>query len=144
MAPTIVIIALLIALTRCWRVLAYPYFSGGQQARIKSARINWQIAADNYEAGLQAFKNSYAVAQERYRSAKELVAAFERRYLKNAELISETANKQLAAGTINYLEWVQVTNQAVGIRNEYADAVKNLNETLIQLNYLNSKIRIVL
>ncbi len=119
--------------------IGIPIFSGGQQARIKSARINWQIAADNYEAGLQAFKNSYAVAQERYRSAKELVAAFERRYLKNAELISETANKQLAAGTINYLEWVQVTNQAVGIRNEYADAVKNLNETLIQLNYLNSK-----
>lgn len=116
-----------------------PIFSGGQQAKITGARLNRQIAADNYDAGMQSMKTDYAIALERYHTIQTNIAAYESKYLKNADMISQTANRQLAAGTINYLEWVQVTNQALTIRNEYADAVRNLNESVIQLNYLNSK-----
>ncbi|PWK76593.1 cobalt-zinc-cadmium resistance protein CzcA [Mucilaginibacter oryzae] len=116
-----------------------PVFSGGQRARINGARVNRQIAADTYQAGMQNIKTEFAVARERYQTALNNVSAFESRYLKNADLISLTANKQLAAGTINYLEWVQVTTQAINIRTAYADAVRNLNEAAIQLNYITNK-----
>ncbi|OJW17307.1 CusA/CzcA family heavy metal efflux RND transporter [Mucilaginibacter sp. 44-25] len=115
-----------------------PLFSGGQRARINAARINRQIAAETYQTGMQSFKTEFAMARERYQAALDNVSAFESRYLKNANLISTTANKQLAAGTINYLEWVQVTTQAINIRNEYADALKKLNEATIQLNYITN------
>jgi cobalt-zinc-cadmium resistance protein CzcA len=50
-------------------------------------------------------------------------------------VITETANKQLSAGLINYLEWVQLINQATSVRNDYTEAVRNLNESIIQLTY---------
>lgn len=116
-----------------------PIFSGGQHARIKSAYINQQIAANSYTTESENLRTEFGIAQERYRTAKNNIAAFETQYLKNAMLINQTANKQLAAGTINFLEWVQVTNQAILIRNGYADAVRDLYESVIQLNYLANK-----
>lgn len=113
-----------------------PLFTGAQQARIKSARINQQVAADSFAAVLQGLQATFSAARIRYLHAQAAVSAFEERYLVNAGAITQTANKQLAAGTINYLEWVQVTNQALAIRNEYTDAIRNLNEAAIQLNYL--------
>jgi hypothetical protein len=32
-----------------------------------------------------------------------------------------------------------ITNQALHIQSEYIDAIKNLNETIIQINFLNTK-----
>jgi cobalt-zinc-cadmium resistance protein CzcA len=116
-----------------------PIFSGAQQARVRSAKLNEQIAAANYTTGLQTIQSNYNGAITRYHKCQEIVSAFENRYLKNAELISQTANRQLTAGTINYLEWAQVTSQAISIKNEYADAVKNLNDATIQLNFLTTK-----
>jgi len=81
----------------------------------------------------------YQAAITRYNKCSDVVLAFESRYLNNAALIIQTANSQLAAGTINYLEWAQVTNQAITIKNEYADAVRNLNEAIIQINFLTTK-----
>ena len=60
---------------------------------------------------------------------------FESKPLKNAALITSTANQQIAGGDINYLEWVQLVNQATMVKNDYLEAVRNLNEAIIQLNY---------
>lgn len=119
--------------------IGIPIFSGAQQARVKSAKLNEQVAAANYVASLQTIRSDYEAAITRYRKCEEIVAAFESRYLNNSDLIGRTANRQLAAGTINYLEWAQVTSQAISIKNEYADAVKNLNDAIIQLNFLTIK-----
>ena len=40
---------------------------------------------------------------------------------------------------IYYLEWVMLLNQAVTIRSEYIDALRNLNTTTIQLNNFSNK-----
>lgn len=116
-----------------------PLFSGGQQARIKGAQIDRQIARDMYEIAHQSIKAEFDIAEERYKSAQIAVDRFEQYYLKTADVISATANKQLAAGNINYLEWTQLVNQAISIKNGYADAVKNFNDAIIQLNYLTNK-----
>jgi len=64
---------------------------------------------------------------------------YESKALKNAEIISSTANIQLANGGINYLEWVQLINQSTSVKNDYIDAVKVLNELILQLNYFTNK-----
>jgi cobalt-zinc-cadmium resistance protein CzcA len=67
------------------------------------------------------------------------ITIYESNTLNNAQLIIETANKQFANGEINYIEWVMLTNQAIAIKNEYLNGVYNLNESIIQLNYLSNK-----
>jgi cobalt-zinc-cadmium resistance protein CzcA len=75
----------------------------------------------------------------RGRDACEQVNYFESKALKNASLITATANQQLLRGNINYLEWGQVIHQATLLKNEYLEALKNLNESIIQLNYLTNQ-----
>lgn len=119
--------------------VGFPLFSGSQLARIKSAQIGRQIARDMYGIAYQSIKADFDIAEERYKSARIAVDRFEQYYLKTADLINETANKQLAAGNINSLEWAQLVNQAISIRNGYADAIRKFNDAIIQLNYLINK-----
>jgi heavy metal efflux system protein len=67
---------------------------------------------------------------------QKTVEYFEKTALNNSTLISTTAQQQLVNGSINYLEWVTLINQATAIRNDYIEAIKNLNESAIQINYL--------
>ncbi|PJJ79549.1 CusA/CzcA family heavy metal efflux RND transporter [Mucilaginibacter auburnensis] len=116
-----------------------PIFAGAQKAQIKSAQLNKQIAQGNYQLELQNISAAYREAVLRHERYVKAVQYYEERALKNAALITNTANQQLAAGNINYLDWVQLINQATSVKNEYVDAVRNLNEAIIQVNYFNSK-----
>ncbi|MES2268549.1 MAG: CusA/CzcA family heavy metal efflux RND transporter [Bacteroidota bacterium] len=112
-----------------------PIFAGAQKARINSARINKQVAESNYAIETQNITSAYQAAIAQYRKYLQTVQYFESKPLKNAALITVTANQQIAAGNINYLEWAQLINQATTIKNDYLEAVRNLNEAVIQLNY---------
>ena len=81
------------------------------------------------------FKNTVA----NYRKQLIIVNQFEQKSLKNADLIFEVANNQFQNGSINYLEWSMVINQAVLLKTSYLDAVEALNNHLIDLHYLISK-----
>ena len=83
--------------------------------------------------------NTYKAALVRYQKYSEAIAYFETTALKNADLITSTANKQFINGDINYLEWVLLINQAVTIQSDYIDAVKNSNESAVEINSLITK-----
>ena len=102
-------------------------------------RINKEIAENNYLTGLKTLQSEYQQALLRYNKNLQTVAYFENTALKNSEIILTTANKQFSNGEINYLEWVLLINQSVSIQSDYVDAVKNLNQSIIQLSYLTSK-----
>ncbi|QEM03604.1 CusA/CzcA family heavy metal efflux RND transporter [Mucilaginibacter rubeus] len=118
--------------------IGIPIFAGAQKARINSARVNKQIAESSYAMELQSMTTAYQSAVFQYHKYLQTVQYFESKPLKNAALITVTANQQIAAGNINYLEWTQLINQATTIKNDYLDAVRNLNEAIIQLNYFSN------
>ncbi|MCQ6959262.1 CusA/CzcA family heavy metal efflux RND transporter [Mucilaginibacter aquariorum] len=115
-----------------------PIFTGAQKARINSAKVNKQLTESNYSLEMERMASAYQTAIAQYRKYLQTVQYFESKPLKNAELIAKTANQQIAAGNINYLEWVQLINQSTTIKNDYLDAVRSLNEAIIQLNYLTN------
>ncbi|MEY4931615.1 MAG: hypothetical protein RI909_2339 [Bacteroidota bacterium] len=119
--------------------LGIPLFYGSQRAKINASKSVEKITETNYLAGLQQFNAEYQRAVTQYVNFSKSVDYYEQTGLKNAALISESANKQFANGGINYLEWVMLTNQAISLRNDYLIAVNNLNESIIQLNYFISK-----
>ncbi|ULQ53495.1 CusA/CzcA family heavy metal efflux RND transporter [Flavihumibacter fluvii] len=115
-----------------------PIFAGPQQAKINSAKINKLLAEGNYAVGIQAMQAEQTVAINQYKKHLQTVQYYERTALKNAQLITITAQQQMANGNINYLEWVQLVNQATIIRNDYVEAIRSLNESIIQLNYFSN------
>lgn len=116
-----------------------PLFFGSQKANINSAKTLELISENNYQLGLQTIKKEYQTAFKQYQTQLQIVKYFEETALKNANTITKTANDQFTNGDINYLEWTMLINNAVSIQSNYTDAVKELNQTIIQLNFLTSK-----
>jgi heavy metal efflux system protein len=119
--------------------IGIPIFTKAQKAKINSAKFSKQIAENEYSVAIQKLQSEYEWAFAQYNKHLQTVQYFETKGLQNAELVSSTANKQLANGIINYLEWTQLINQVTIVKNEYIDAVKNLNEAIVQLNYFSNK-----
>jgi cobalt-zinc-cadmium resistance protein CzcA len=119
--------------------VAIPVFARTQKDKVNAAKFNRELAAQEYQFGMQKLQTEYQIAFVQYKKHLETVYFFESKALKNASLIITTANQQLARGSINYLEWGQVIHQATLIKKEYLEALKNLNESIIQLNYLTNQ-----
>jgi heavy metal efflux system protein len=119
--------------------LGIPLFFGAQKAKINASKINQNISENLYLQEKNQLQNQYQVILSQYQASLSKVTYYETTALKNATLIFETANKQFSNGEIDYLDWVMLTNQAIDVQSSYLDAVKNLNETIIQINYLTTK-----
>jgi heavy metal efflux system protein len=111
-------------------------FTAAQKAKINSEKVNKLVAESSYSVGLQSLNTAYRTAIIEHEKFQKTVAYFEQTALNNSTLISTTAQQQLVNGSINYLEWVTLINQAASIKNDYIEAIKNLNESAIQINYL--------
>jgi len=116
-----------------------PLFPGSQKAKINSSKTLEMIAENNYQIGLLTLKTEYETTLRQYQTQNQTVKYFESIALQNAKTITKTANQQFANGNINYLEWTILINNSISIQSNYTDAVKELNHTIIQLNYLTSK-----
>jgi len=79
--------------------------------------------------------NQYQVLLSKHQSDLETINYFESTAIKNAKLISETANKQFLNGDINYLEFVMLTNQAISIQSNYLEAVKIIMKQLLKSTF---------
>ena len=119
--------------------LGVPLFFGSQKAKINSSKTLELINENNYQIGLQTLNAEYQTAFKQYQTQWQTVKYFEETALQNANTITKTANQQFANGGINYLEWTMLINNAVSIQSNYTDAIKDLNQSIIQLNYLTSK-----
>ena len=119
--------------------IGVPLFFGSQMAKIKSGKTLQLISENNYQLGLQTLKTEYETAFKNYQTQLKTVKYFEDTALQNANTITKTANQHFSNGDINYLEWTMLINNATSIQSSYTDAVKELNQTIIQLNYLTSK-----
>lgn len=116
-----------------------PLFSGSQKAKINASKTLEGISENNYQIGLQALKTEYEAVYKQYTTRLQTVKYFEDTALKNAETITKAAHQQFTNGQINYLEWTMLINNATAIQSSYIDAVKELNQAIIHLNYLISK-----
>lgn len=118
--------------------VSVPLFTKGQKNRAKASKIMETVAQSDYEAATALLQTQNKKLMAAYLSNLEIVRYFENNGLKNALLIAETAEKQFVNGEINYLDFVLLLNQSISIQNNYTEALKTLNDTVIQLNYLTS------
>jgi cobalt-zinc-cadmium resistance protein CzcA len=119
--------------------IGVPLFFGSQKGKINSSKMLELISENNYQFGLQSLKTELQAVYKNYQTQLQTVKYFEETALQNANTITNTANLQFTNGDINYLEWTMLINNAVSIQSNYADAVKDLNLSIIQLNFLTSK-----
>jgi heavy metal efflux system protein len=113
-----------------------PIFAKALKSKITASKLQENIWQNHYEADIASLKNQYKKILIAYNSNIEIVKYYENEALKNAELIIQTANKQFVNGEINYLDFVNLINQSIGIKSNYIEAVKAVNESIIALNFI--------
>ncbi len=119
--------------------LGIPLFFRSFNAKIGASKLEQLMAENRLKTETNMLNAEWNKTNTQYSNYLKTITIYESNTLNNAQLIIETANKQFANGDINYIEWVMLTNQAIAIKNEYLNGVYNLNESIIQLNYLNNK-----
>lgn len=119
--------------------MSIPIFAKAQKAKINSAQYNQGIAEALYSAEQQHLVNQFKQLQTQYNHYTQTVAYYEATALPNAVSIGKTASLQLSNGNINYLDWVQLIQQSIAVQSAYVEAVKELNNTVIQLQFLSQQ-----
>lgn len=119
--------------------LGIPLFFRSFNSKIGASKLEQLMADNRLKTETNMMNNEWNKANTQYTNYLKTITIYESKTLNNAQIIIETANKQFANGDINYIEWVMLTNQAIAIKNEYLNGVYNLNESIIQLNYLSNK-----
>lgn len=114
-----------------------PLFFGSQIAKIKAAKLSELISENNFQIGMQFLKTEYQIAFKKYQTQLATIAYFEDNALLNSNTITKIANQQFVNGDINYLEWTMLINNAILIQSNYIDAVNELNQIIIQLQFLS-------
>jgi len=115
-----------------------PLFLGANKSKIRASKIELNIADNSVLLQTQSLQNQLEKLKIQFQSSKTIVNNFEEKGLANAEVISKVANENFKNGEINYLDWVMLNNQAITIQNNYLEALKLLNESIISINYMSS------
>ncbi len=116
--------------------LSIPIFAQAQKAKIRASKIAVNIAQSQLLETNANLQNQYKRLFADWKTNLGSVKYYETEGLKNAVKITETAEKQFLNGEINYLDFAMLINQAINLQNNYIDAVKLLNNNIIQINYL--------
>lgn len=117
-----------------WQVgVSIPLFFGAQRSQISAEKVKWDLTKNQYQSGLQEMRNEYQTIVSRYNQHLLIVDYFESTAIESAEIIFRSANEQFMSGSINYLEWVLLTNSAISIKSDYIDAVMDLNKSILEI-----------
>ncbi len=116
-----------------------PIFKSATKAKIAASKMYEEVAESTYSQQKQALEKEFQKAFLMYQNNLATIQYYEQQALPNATQIIQTANKQFTNGDINYLDWVMLTNQAIGIQANHIDAVRELNQSIIHINYLTSR-----
>ena len=110
-----------------------PLFKKATQNRIAAAQIGEQVAQSTLQAHELAVQNRYRLLAQQFQKEEQNVLYFEKTALPQAQRLIEIANISRRNGEIGYVEWSFSVAQALTIEQQYWDAVKQYNQTIIEL-----------
>jgi len=119
--------------------IALPIFNHSTRSRIKAARVNESIEQLKIEQVKKQLGSEWTQWVENYQKAMMALRYYETAGEQQAKIIASSAQLSFEKGSIDYLQWGLLMNQVINIRLGYLDALKNYNQSAIQLSYYLSK-----
>jgi cobalt-zinc-cadmium resistance protein CzcA len=65
---------------------------------------------------------------------------YEKQAIPEANIIIDQATRSYRSGAMDYLDYLLNLNRALGIRQNYLDALNNYNQTIISIDFITGKI----
>lgn len=118
---------------------AIPLFNTSIKNKMKALEVINEIADNDLIFEKKSLVNKYQYGLQEYKKHEATVAYYEKEALKNVDVIYNAVNSKFINGDINYLELVMLINQNTEIQSNYIEAVRKLNNAIVELNFLTSK-----
>jgi heavy metal efflux system protein len=120
--------------------IAIPIWFGPEISKIKAAKMQEKISrvsADYYTANLLS---TYKSLLDEYLKYTTSVDYYEQQAVPEADMIIKQSTQSYKGGALDYLDYVINLNRALGIKQNYLEALNNYNQTIINLDYITGKI----
>ncbi|PZR27314.1 MAG: CusA/CzcA family heavy metal efflux RND transporter [Citrobacter freundii] len=116
-----------------------PLFNSAAKARIRAAGVRQDIAKMNTAAAERNLLTSYEQLQQEYIKQQQALQYYEQTGLQQSELIMNHSRISFQNGEISYIEWTTLMNNAVSIRLNYLESLRQYNLAIIELEYITGK-----
>ncbi len=103
-----------------------------EKSLLKWEQFNYEILQNQYNYELKKLINDYKFNHK-------IIELYQKENLLSAANIINTAQQNLEKGNINFIEWLTFINQAITTKSNYLDMVKNQNNIIHQILFINSK-----
>lgn len=116
--------------------LGIPLFNGAQKSRIEAAKIDRIILdheTNNYRDNL---RQDYQSILRRLQSLRQGIEYYEQTGRSYASEILSNAQALFESGQIDFLQYIQLMDQAQQIERNYLDHVYRYNQQVLEANYL--------
>jgi len=120
--------------------IAIPLWIKPYSAKTKAARLNEQIAQTNAEYFRKSLEGQYRSLLEEYTKYSNSLNYYEKQAVPEANMIIDQATRSYKAGAMDYLDYILNLNRALGIRQNYLEALNNCNQILISIDFLTGKL----
>lgn len=120
--------------------IAVPIWFGPYSAKSKAAKFREKAAQTNAEYYSKSLSGNYRSLILEFSKNTNSVDYYEKQAIPEADLIIEQALKSYKAGAMDYLEYILSLNRALGIKQNYLDALNNYNQNIISIDFITGKI----
>ncbi len=120
--------------------VSIPVFAKPIKARVEAARIGQDRAEAQRTARQRTLEGEVATTIQTYQKNRQALTYYRESALPQAALIREQVTKSYRAGEIGYVELLQNLRTVSEIQTGYLAALNDLNQTLINLDFLLGRI----
>lgn len=120
--------------------ISIPLWFAPYSSKIKAAKLKERVAQTNAEYYRKSLSGSYRSLLDEYAKYNNSVVYYEKQAVPEAELIIDQATRSYKAGAMDYLDYILNLNRALGIKQNYLDALNGYNQTIINLESVTGKI----
>ncbi|HSF46063.1 MAG TPA: TolC family protein, partial [Chitinophagaceae bacterium] len=117
--------------------IGLPLFNGATKARVQASEVNVELAKMNAYHTEENLKNRKIQLMAESRKYEKVIDHYRKAGLVQSDQIIRQSLLAFKGGDISYMEWINLMNQAVGLRMQYMDARLSLKLASAELDYLN-------
>jgi cobalt-zinc-cadmium resistance protein CzcA len=114
----------------------FPLWFWSQSGKVQAARIERDKAQNQLDSEIKRSELEIANQFKQLEKYTFILDYYEKKALKQANLILDHSLKSFLSGNISYIEYATASSDAFDIKMEYLDTMNNYNQTVIRINYL--------
>ena len=116
-----------------------PLAFGAQKARVKAARKEVEMAQLNVRNQEYVLRKTYDAAYNNYVSAHKAYNYYQKIGVPQAREMERISKVSYEYGQIGYVELMKNLQSALEVWKDFADATRQYNKAIVELNYLQGK-----